>query len=64
MGINSLWGCVVTDEWMYIHLLQVVERIRSGNGPKKMLVIDLETEREMAIKVCFSVTWSSNVVYS
>ena len=56
MGINSLWGCVVTGEWMYIHLLQVVERIRSGNGPKKMLVIDLETEREMAIKVCFSVT--------
>ena len=34
-----------------LYLLQVVERIRSGTGPKKMLVIDMDTEREMALKV-------------
>ena len=37
-----------------VHYAQVVELIRSGNGPKKFLVIDTETEREMAAKVCLS----------
>ena len=29
----------------------MVEKIRSGSGPKKVLVIDTDTEREMAEKV-------------
>ena len=37
---------------MILYLLQVVEKIRSGTGPKKMLVIDMDTEREIAVKVC------------
>ena len=35
----------------HVYLLQVVEQIRSGTGPKKILVIDMDTEREMVAKV-------------
>ncbi|CAI8050660.1 Na(+)/H(+) exchange regulatory cofactor NHE-RF1 [Geodia barretti] len=30
--------------------MEVVEQIRSGTGPKKILVIDMDTEREMVAK--------------
>ena len=38
-------------EFWHVYLLQVVEQIRSGTGPKKILVIDMDTEREMVAKV-------------